>query len=286
MDWSNERYVRLYVRDTTTWKLLGWQGQTVLMHLLRKLDRAGRLDFEGCTAAEAVALHTGLPEEVVSKGWDAVTKRHVFVTDDLGVLMPHYLEAQEAVQSNAQRTREWRARQAAGVTKRDEPQRNVTEPLRAVTDGDGARRSVTDGDSSRAVPCRAVPSEPAGPAGAREESVLPPPDFDLQTVAQIFSAERQAAGGKGWRRTHTAYRALEDAVGWAMQERPQDPEGAVRASVQGYMRNADKGAKARGFPFNFWASDPGSWLSASRTGAVAAPASGTPAEPDDFGDLA
>jgi hypothetical protein len=39
MDYANERYVRLYTRDTTTVKLLGWQGRLVWWSLLRKLDR-------------------------------------------------------------------------------------------------------------------------------------------------------------------------------------------------------------------------------------------------------
>jgi hypothetical protein len=38
MDWANERYVRLFVRDTTTWKLLPWQSRLLLPAILRKLE--------------------------------------------------------------------------------------------------------------------------------------------------------------------------------------------------------------------------------------------------------
>lgn len=181
MDWSNERYVRVYVRDTTTWKLLGWEGQTVLMHLIRKLDRAGRLDVEGCTAEEAVQLHTGLPEDVVSKGWDAVTKRDVFVTDESGILMPNYLEAQEAAQSDAQRQREFRARKR-DVTKRDAIEsQNVTKPLQPVTSSHVESQPVTP--SVPSVPNRAVPN-----ARAPEAPLAIAADLIAEVTGQLWDA--------------------------------------------------------------------------------------------------
>lgn len=41
MNWSDERYVKLYERDTLTWP---WQAKCVFALLLRKVDRSGVLD--------------------------------------------------------------------------------------------------------------------------------------------------------------------------------------------------------------------------------------------------
>ncbi|HMI91588.1 MAG TPA: hypothetical protein VK509_09515, partial [Polyangiales bacterium] len=71
MDFSNEYYVRVYVRDTTTWKRLGWDGQAVLVQLLRKMDMAGVLDIEDMEPWEAVMLHCGAPKATAKAGVDA-----------------------------------------------------------------------------------------------------------------------------------------------------------------------------------------------------------------------
>lgn len=167
MDWSNERYCRLYTRDTTTWKLLGWEGQTVLMFLLRKLDRAGRLDLSGCSPVEAIQIHTGLPEDVAERGWDAVTKRHVFVTTGDGcdaIFMPRYVEAQEATATGAERTRRWRERTTIvkNPTHSDESSRAVTP----------RHESVTDVTPSLAMPSLAMPSRSEGGLTAARVSVI------------------------------------------------------------------------------------------------------------------
>jgi hypothetical protein len=47
MNFEDERFVKIYPRNTTNWKLLGWEGRCVLMMLLREVDRAGCLDLEG-----------------------------------------------------------------------------------------------------------------------------------------------------------------------------------------------------------------------------------------------
>ena len=110
MDWSNERYVRLYVRDTKTWCLLGWEGQSLLMLLLRRLDRCGIL--EGVCDADdvVVVLRNGLPLEVAETGLSRLLKHGVFESRSVGLVMPKFLEAQESKQTEAQRARESRAR--------------------------------------------------------------------------------------------------------------------------------------------------------------------------------
>ncbi len=115
MDWSNERYVRLYTRDTATWKLLNWRARTVLLHLFRKVDRAGVLDV-GDDGIEGLAAVLELPLEIVEPGIEQLTRvrsrsRHsTIVHTGSAYLLPNFIEAQETPQSDPQRKRESRAR--------------------------------------------------------------------------------------------------------------------------------------------------------------------------------
>ncbi len=156
MDFANERYVRIYTRDTATWKLLPWQGRALLPLIFRKLDRAGMADLgEAETPAEAVAALVDLPEEVCAVGLPALLKRGVLVLQGGQLRAPKFVEAQECGASGAQRVREHRARLAAHgplprVTSGNETGDSVTDVQVPVTDGNGASRDVT--------PCLAVPS--------------------------------------------------------------------------------------------------------------------------------
>lgn len=119
MDWANEKYVRLYVRDTVTWKLLPWQSKLLLPAILRKLDRSGVIDLDGYGLA-AVAAVTEVPLEFVEQAMPALLAPHgperigVFTMDTNRLTMPNYIPAQETRQSDAQRKRDSRERRALG----------------------------------------------------------------------------------------------------------------------------------------------------------------------------
>lgn len=144
MDWSNERYVRVYTRDSTTWKIIDWQARTLLLLLLRKVDRAGVLDV-GTDGVEGLAAQVELPIDIVERGLPQLLSRGVVVKTADAYVMPNFLDAQEAVQSDAMRQRESRERRRAKslglpdpvVTKRDanpgNASRNVTETRDSVT---------------------------------------------------------------------------------------------------------------------------------------------------------
>lgn len=108
MDWSNERYVRLYVRDTKTWLLLGWEGQCVLSLMLRKMDRAGVIADVKDGADLAVIFTNGMPVEVAQTGLDRLEKQGVIEITQVGIVMPNFIEAQEAVMSNKEKCRKYR----------------------------------------------------------------------------------------------------------------------------------------------------------------------------------
>lgn len=180
MDFTNERYVRLYVRDTVTWKRLGWDGQNALTQLLRKADRSGVIDLNGIEPWEAVVVLCGAPEEQARRGMARLLELEVVAHEDGRLLFPRYLEANECKQSDAQRQRESRARRGPisrnpppDVTKRDHKE------SQNVTDCHGQSQGVTGShtESQTVTPCLAVPSVPYQPvpcvsenAHARESS--------------------------------------------------------------------------------------------------------------------
>lgn len=151
MDFANERYVRLYVRDTVTWLRLGWDGQNALTQLLRKADRAGVLDLGGMEPWEALVVLCRAPEDAAKRGVQLVLDLGCAVHDHDRLVFPRYLDANECTQTGAQRTREYRARRA-------EVSRNVTGRDETSQNRDELKRPVTSGDS---VPCRAMPSVPS-----------------------------------------------------------------------------------------------------------------------------
>lgn len=113
MNYADENYVRLYTRDTPTWVLLGWQGQTVLMHLMRRVSRAGVLDFYKLSPDRAVAAITGLPLEVVRPGLEVLLELEVAVVRGERIVLPNFIPAQETRQSDAARKRQSRESERA-----------------------------------------------------------------------------------------------------------------------------------------------------------------------------
>lgn len=179
MNWSDERYVRIYTRDTTSWLLWSWQAQALFCLLLRKADRTGAIDL-GAHGKRGVCAHVKMPWEVAEGALDELLTdgclqvRNETSTDRNAktiLVFPNYVAAQEAVASSKLRQQRWREK---------DPNRNETS-----TDGDvslrnvdAARRGETRGDSvpsrtvpSRAVPSRTVPPEEACRAGAPDAPV-------------------------------------------------------------------------------------------------------------------
>lgn len=192
MHWENERYVRLYTRDTADWLALSFDAQALCALLLRKVDRDGCMPL-GRHGRKAVAICLGQ-----AAIWDRLSAALAELEADGCVVVEgpagaevlryrNYVEAQEAVASGAQRTREWRERkrleESPGVT---DERRDVTGARRSVTGGDGARRSVTPA-SQPSQP--SVPAEPASSALARELRV------SEQSPGMVNSGQGQGVGG-------------------------------------------------------------------------------------------
>ena len=180
MRFEDERYVRLFTRDTTTWKLLPWQAKCLLPLLLRKVDRAGIVEV-GEDAEEGVAALTDLPPSFVKEALPGLLARKVFVLNGEVLVMPNFPAAQEAKASDRARQAAKRERDrlaAMGVTQRDGASRGVTErhaesrgvtPSRAVLSRTDPSRAAEEerargpGEPAAAPAAPAAPPAPAGP---------------------------------------------------------------------------------------------------------------------------
>lgn len=174
LDWANERYVRVYTRDTTTWKLVDWRARTVLLHLFRKVDRSGVLDVgEDGVAGLAAVLELPL-EEIVEPGIAQLVKRGTVERTADAYILPNFLDAQETPASDAQRQRVQREKRRASKRSGDG---DVTNRDAGVTDGHVASRGVTP---NRTVPFR---SEPCLAEPNREREPSPPAQGDQPATA-------------------------------------------------------------------------------------------------------
>lgn len=157
MNWGDERYVRLYVRDTVNWVLLGWESQALFALIMRKLDRAGLLDL-GSHGMRGLSALSGIPLDVIERAIKPLMADGTLELRGTTLVCPNFLEAQEASMTDVQRQKEHRAKvrdvarakelgllseQSEPVTKRDETVTGCHELSQVVT------------------PSLAVPSQPS-----------------------------------------------------------------------------------------------------------------------------
>jgi len=151
VDWENERYVRVYVRDSADDMILSWQARALWSELLRKFDRSGVLDM-GKHGLRALSALVRMPADVVTDAAaELVADGRIEISESGRVVAPNFMNAQEAKQSDKMRQAESRAR-------RREVSRNVTEchdVSQPVTDGHTVSHGVTP---SLAEPTVAKPS--------------------------------------------------------------------------------------------------------------------------------
>jgi len=182
VDWSNERYVRLYTRDSVTWSLWPWEARALFCFLLRKVDRAGVLDLGGNDPVRAVAAVVGMPLAMVKEHLPAIIESGAVEVGATAMVMPNYIEAQEAKSSDKQRQSESRARRRDRARIGHDTQHDVTQrdtSSQPVTRGHDASHDVTP---SLAEPSRAKPScteieSPAKPATRARE-----PEYSAEVI--------------------------------------------------------------------------------------------------------
>lgn len=173
MNWSDERYVRLYTRDTPDWQCLSFLAQGLFCLLLRKVDRAGVIHL-GKTGRKGAAIAVGHAHQWVQLEPaldELLADGCVRIEGDLLVL-PNFLDAQEALASDAARAKKAReVRRDLAKAGRKPESRGVTSPAPVSDSRDGGDTrcdaGITGCDQT-VTPSLAKPSEP-------NRTVLPMP---------------------------------------------------------------------------------------------------------------
>ncbi len=253
MNFDDERYVRVYTRKTVNSKVIGWEGRATLMALLLEVDRAGVLDLDGLDPAEALTALSELPIEITSVGMRRLIDRGTVRIDGGRLVVPRFLEAQEARQSDAQRQRESRAKRAAianvsehavraaasagvDVTNRDHIEsQNVTEchtVSHAVTDGHSVLSSAEISSADQDTPTECQPSvasprsAPRNKRPSRAESIPV-----LMSDSVVISEELIAAKAVQWEVSAERIRAQipEFRRYWVDEKARKSPRGWLQA---------------------------------------------------------
>lgn len=192
MNFEDESYVRLYTRDTASWKLLGWEGQTVLMHMLRdRFDRAGVFDCNGHSASRAVTAVTGLPEEVVERGLASLLTSKVWIEQAGALVWPKFVAAQTCKRADRLRQQESRrSRRDLAMVKNPQETPVVSQPVTAGHESHNQSRNVT---LSQAKPSQAekkeISSSDASEPPPAEPALSPPPADACRKVFEFWQSD-------------------------------------------------------------------------------------------------
>ena len=109
MNWSDERYVKLYVRPTATYRLWPWQTKAIFPWLLARCDGSGLIDV-GRHGIQGVAALVEMPLEVVEAGMKTLVEDGTVEAVPRGFLVPKFIEAQEATKTERAKKRDQRER--------------------------------------------------------------------------------------------------------------------------------------------------------------------------------
>lgn len=184
MRWDDERYVRVYTRDTPEWCLLSWQARALFLFLLRAADRAGIVPV-GRSGTKAVAALLRVPLEMVDEALPELLNDGcvLWTPDNAKLLIPNYIVAQESPQNDASRKRTERERARARAMGCHEVDHGRDDPSRFVTDGHESARHVTPSRAAsqavtpiRSDPIRSDPGDTHSRASAREPARETPPE--------------------------------------------------------------------------------------------------------------
>jgi len=151
MRWGDERYIRIYTRDTPDLAAMGWEARALLWEVFRKMDRAGILQM-GKSGHRGLAALVAMPFDVTERALGILLEDGVIETQGTCLVCKNFMEAQECCKSDAGRQRDKRERDRAAALSQNVmgPSRNVTPGSREVTDSHEPSRDVT--------PYRTVPS--------------------------------------------------------------------------------------------------------------------------------
>lgn len=217
LDWSNERYVRLY-RPSVDHRALCWQARAIWPLLLQEADGAGVLGARKGVPALARAID--VPVEVVEVGIADLLDDGCLVAMPGGYVIRNYVEAQTAIMSDSSRKARQRevdraveALTAAAAMASQAGSQFGHATSRKVTEGHGASRDVTP---SRAEPSRAEPENTHTARARGPGAPAPEPSTDRNRDAHAAVAMELHDAWSAAGRALTAELGRTATVGGAM----------------------------------------------------------------------
>jgi hypothetical protein len=185
MDWANEQYILVYVRDTGDWLMWGWETRALLLFLFRKVDRAGILHL-GKGKLRALSKIVEMPEDVVVDAIAPLLEDGCVQIHGDKLVIPNFLLAQEAKHSDKVRKQMSRERERARllsqpVTRGHTESHEVTLPYPTQSN---PRESDSDARATEVIP----EEEPEEQTGVRHISSRPPPPAPQAGTAEDFEA--------------------------------------------------------------------------------------------------
>lgn len=146
MDWPNERWVKLYVRNSADFTALSWQARGLFRLLLTEVDSDGALHL-GKIGPKAIATMVRAPwSEIEGPLGELMEDGCIEVSESNGVktmVVPNFVQAQQSIQSGKVRQENWRRRKRGASpceTNGDAERRDVTPDVSSVSK---ERRGVT-----------------------------------------------------------------------------------------------------------------------------------------------
>ncbi len=176
MRWEDEQWIKVYTRDTADWLALSYDARSLFLNLLRKVDRAGLLPL-GRHGKRAVAIIVGAPElweERIAPALDELLDDGCVRIEGGGLIIPNFVAAQEARQTDRARKAAQRARDrdqavASSVTAEPEVRDNTGSESEGVTRRHTASHGVTNRrEETRVEEKRDPPNPPSGGEGTRK----------------------------------------------------------------------------------------------------------------------
>lgn len=149
MNFSDEEYVRLYITDTVTWRVLPWEARVTMVLALRKFDKAGVFEFGKHGAEKSLAAAVDLPVEIVTKGIASLVSEEVWEVETGRLFWPRYIEAQNCKRSDRLRQRISRANRNRDTANDSESNRdNTSQNVTGCHDSSQTSQIVTPGRGS------------------------------------------------------------------------------------------------------------------------------------------
>lgn len=198
LDWSNERYVRVYVRETVGDVALSWQARAIWKEILTKCDRAGIIGL-GKHGIRGLAGLIRIPRETVEEYFrELIEDGRVRIQGEY-LVVPNFIEAQEATQSDRQRAAESRSRRREKALLGEIMSQNVTEN-HETNSGVTLSHNVSHGVTPCCtVPNRTVPNQEVhldetaharDPKPKRKTKTILPDDWEPNASHEVIAREQ------------------------------------------------------------------------------------------------